>query len=412
MSVMTVRRATRVIFAGSLFALLAAGIGTITAASSGASTRASTRSITIGASLPLTGPLGGLGSDQEIGYRAEVNDVNRAGGIKIGGSKYKINLTILNNASTATTASNQARALVTRDGAIALLGGATPTISVPQADVATLLHVPFVTTNNPDDAFGSANAKGWKYAWDVFFKEETQAKTVAKWANVCPSNKKVALFNDTEKDGTFERPLYEAAVKADGDRVVGTYTFPPPTTTFSSFITSAKAAGAQIVIGQMLPTAGIALVKQMKSLGFHPDVVILAKAANAENWWKGLGSLATGSGMELTWSPAAHYPGTPQILKTWGKKLSVDTLASAVPDFGAAQVLLQAISRAGSTSAAKVNAAIAKTNGMFAVGHVKFLKNHTAVTRYLVGQWTHGKVVQVYPPVPGVKTECPMAGLR
>ena len=403
-----IRQVARVMFASSLFALLAAGIGAIPATSAGASAK----TITIGASLPLTGPLGGLGADQEIGYKAEVNDVNRAGGLEIGRTKYKINLKIMNNASTATTTSNQARALVTRDGAIALLGGATPTISVPQADVATLLHVPFVTTNNPDDAFGSANPRGWKYAWDMFFKEQTQAKVVAKWANVCSSNKKVALFTDTEKDGIFERPLYEAAAKSNGDSVVGTYTFPPPTTTFASFITSAKAAGAQIVIGQMLPTAGIALVKQMKSLGFHPDVVILTKAANAENWWKGLGSLATGSGMELTWSPAARYSGTAKILKTWGKKLSVDTLASAVPDFGAAQVLFHAITKAGTTNAAKVNAAIAKTNGKFAVGHVKFSKNHTAVTPYRVGQWVHGKVLQVYPPAPGVKTECPMPGLK
>jgi branched-chain amino acid transport system substrate-binding protein len=401
------RRAAKVLLGGSLGALLTVGIGTIPTVSG-----ATTRSITIGASLPLTGPLGGLGSDQLAGYQQAVNDVNASGGLKVGGVRYKVRLVHLDNASDPTTASQQVRDLVTKDGAIALLGGATPPIAIPEADAAEVLHVPFVTTNSPIDAFAGGNPSGWKYSWDVFFKEQNQAVAVAKLVNLCATNKKVAVFTDTEQDGVFQRPLYKAAVKADGDKVVGDYTFPVDTTDFTSFITAAKAAHAQIVIGQMTFPAGVALMKQMKSLGFAPRVSIIAKASNAENWVTSLGSLAEGSGMELTWSPAAKHPGTAHLMATLGKRLALVDLASAVPDYGAAQVLLDAIAKAGSTSASSINAAIGRTNANLVVGHVKFAKNHTAVTAYAVGQWQHGKVVQVYPPVAGSKLECPMAGLR
>ena len=137
---------------------------------------------------------------------------------------------------------------------------------------------------------------------------------------------------------------------------------------------------------------------------WHPPGEAAAGAA--------LGPLGEGSGMELTWSPDWKYPGTKHLEATLGKKLSLVDMASAVPDYGAAQVLLDAIKAAATTSAAKVNAAIAKTNRKLAVGHVAFAKNHTAVTGYAVGQWQHGKVVQVYPPVKGAKVECPMKGLK
>ena len=46
--------------------------------------------IVIGASLPLSGPLAGFGNYQKWGYETAVNDVNKAGGISIGGKKMPV----------------------------------------------------------------------------------------------------------------------------------------------------------------------------------------------------------------------------------------------------------------------------------------------------------------------------------
>ncbi len=401
------RRAGRLLLAGSIGAAALGAVGAVPSVSG-----ATGSTITIGASLPLTGPLGGLGSDQEAGYTQAVNDVNAAGGLKVHGVRHLVHLVVLDNASDSTTASQQARSLVLKDGAVALLGGATPPIAIPEALAAEVLRVPFVTTNSPVDAFAAGNKAGWNYAWDLFFKEQDQAVAVSHYVNLCSTNKKVALFTDTEQDGVFQRPLYLAALAKAGDRVVGDYTFPVSTTDFTSFVTKAKAAGAQIVVGQMILPAGVTLLKQMKALGFAPRVVIIAKASNAQSWVQALGSLSEGTGMELTWSPAWKNPGTAHVEATLGKRLGLVDLASAVPDYGAAQVLLNAISAAGTTAAAKVNAAIRATNATLVVGHVRFAKNHTAVLNYAVGQWQGKKAVQVYPSVAGAHLECPMAGLK
>lgn len=73
------------------------------------------------------------------------------------------------------------------------------------------------------------------------------------------SNKKVALFTDTEPDGVVERGLYKEAFAAAGLEIVGDYTFPVGTSDFSSFISDAKSKDADLVAGRMIPPDGIAL---------------------------------------------------------------------------------------------------------------------------------------------------------
>ncbi len=134
------------------------------------------------------------------------------------------------------------------------------------------------------------------------------------------TNHKIALFTDNEPDGVVERPLYKAAAAAAGDHVVGDFSFPVGTSDFTSFITKAKASGAQIVVGQMDPPDAVTLFKQMKSLGYAPKIGIIAKAGDFISWVHALGNLAEGSLLEAVWLPSWNYAGTAHIEATLGKK--------------------------------------------------------------------------------------------
>ena len=78
----------------------------------------------------------------------------------------------------------------------------------------------------------------------------------------------------------------------------------------------------------------------------------------------------------------------------------------------AAQVLLDAISTAGSTDATKINAAIARTNKTYTFGHIAFGADNVAQTPALMEQWQNGAAVQVYPPVSSAKLQFPAQGLQ
>ncbi len=368
--------------------------------------------ITLGASLSLTGALGSFGVDQRAGYQQAVADINAAGGVKIGGTGHQVKLVVLNNQSDPTTASQQVRDLVLKDGAQAVLGAGTPPITVPQALIAETLRVPYLTTNTPVGAFAAGNKSGWEYSWDMFFSEPEQAANIIAAVGRFPTNRKIALFTDNEPDGVVERPLYKAAAAAAGDQVVGDFSFPVGTTDFTSFITSAKAKGAQIVVGQMDPPDAVTLFKQMKSLGYAPKIGIVAKAADFVSWVDALGHIAEGTLLEAVWLPGWNYPGTAHVEATLGKKFdNLGDLGTATAAYSVAEVILNAFKRAGSTDASPVNNALASTNLTTPYGPVRFAKNHTATMGFAVAQWQGTKTVPVWPAVKGAKLEFPMAGL-
>ena len=343
--------------------------------------------IVIGTTLPLTGSLGALGQPLEAGYQQEIADVNAAGGIALGGTREKLTLVVLDNGSDPSTASSQAAELVQRDHAVALLGSATPQIVMPTAVVAEQLHVPFVTSQMPVEAFASGDKTGWTYSWDLFYDEQQQATDAAKALATAAGNKKIVLFTDNEPDSVVERPLYEAAFKADGLDVVGDYTFDVGTTDFSSFIADAKASGAQLLAGQLAPADGAALLKRLTSSGFRPKAAFLAGTSDAGYQPPSLGRLAAGALSAGYWSPGQASPGQLAIISpTLGKKYAGrPDYASAAVAYAVAEVLTDALTAAGSAKPAPLNAAIARTDARTTAGLVKFNQStHTAITAYHV----------------------------
>ena len=370
--------------------------------------------IVVGATLSLTGSLDVLGPPLEAGYRQEIAAVNAAGGIAVGGTREKLKLVVLDNGSDPSTAASQATELVRQDHAVALLGSATSQIVMPTALVAEQLRVPFLTSLMPVEAFASGDKTGWNYSWDLFYDEQQQAADAAKALASVPGDKKIVLFTDNEPDSVVERPLYQAAFTADGLDVVGDYTFPVGTTNFSAFIADAKAHGAQLLAGQLAAAGGVALWKQLKSSGFHPKAAFLAQASDSGYWWQSLGSLAQDTLSEGYWSPSQASPGQlAAITGTLGEKYAgTPDYAAAAVAYAVAQVLADALAKAGSTNAGKLNTAIAQTDARTTAGLIKFNQStHTATTPYYVTQWQNGKLVQVRPLAPGVTLAVPTAGL-
>jgi branched-chain amino acid transport system substrate-binding protein len=146
------------------FAAFAITASLVPGCSSGSGGHSSGGTITLGASLSLTGSLGSFGVDQQAGYQQEIADVNAVGGVTINGASHKVKLVVLNNQSDPTTAAQQMRDLVLKDGAQALLGAGTPPITVPEALIAETLHVPYLTTNTPVGAFAAGSRSGWTYS--------------------------------------------------------------------------------------------------------------------------------------------------------------------------------------------------------------------------------------------------------
>ncbi len=389
---------------------LALSIAACGAAGGGA---ASNQPVVIGATLPLTGPLSAVGPILKAAYQAAVDDVNAAGGIEVNGTKAKINLVILDNTSDPNTASSQATTLYLQDNAVALLGPFTPPLTIAVSNVAERLKRPLIATATPVEAWLAGRPSGWHYSWDVFFDENQQTNLVFQTANLTTTNKRVALFTDTEQDGITMGKLWLQKAPQYGYTIVYHAVFPVGTTNFSSQIAAAKAANAQVLISQMIPPDATALWKQMKSLSYNPIVAEGEKGASTSTWPQGLGSVAEGTICTNFWPRSSGYPGTSDLV---AKSHKAGFTASAetsgfVAGYSITQVLLDTIVRANSTSPDPLNTAIGQTDKTYTLGPIKFGTNHADSIPAIMVQWQNNTTVQVYPQVSGVTFEAPNKGL-
>ena len=369
--------------------------------------------IVIGASLPLTGGLAGFGPLIQAGYEDAVDQVNSAGGIELDGQTRQVELVIQDNASDATTAGDQARALILENGAVALLGSVSPPLNIPMSNVAEVEQVPFVTSLTPTRAWRAANADGWNYAWDLFFDELVMTDLQFQASDLVETNKKVALFTDNEEDGLTMGALWEEKAPEFGYDIVSHAEFPVGTSDFSGFINEAKAAGAEIVIAQMLPPDAFALWKQMKALQFVPQVAFCEKCATTGAFQKELGELAEGT-MSADYFPLEANEDSDRLTEAYVDQFGQNVdLSSVIVAQTAASVLLQAIAAAGSTDADAINEAIGATDGDFAAGAISFNDENVADITPISAQWQGPAMVQVYPESDTSATlQAPVAGLQ
>jgi branched-chain amino acid transport system substrate-binding protein len=391
-------------------ALLALGIAACGGAGSGA---ASNQTIVIGATLPLSGPLAVVGPILKAAYQAAVDDANAAGGIQVNGAKAKINLVILDNTSDPNLASSQATTLYLQDNAVALLGPFTPPLTIAVSNVAERLKRPLIATTTPVEAWLAGRPSGWQYSWNIFFDENQQTNMVFQTANLTTTNKRVALFTDTEQDGVTMGKLWLQKAPQYGYTIVYHAVFPVGTTNFSSQIAAAKAANAQVLISQMIPPDATALWKQMKSLSYSPIVAEAEKGASTSTWPQGLGPIAEGALITGFWSKSLGYPGTNDLIAKAVKAgySNGNEQSGFVAAYSITQVLQDAIVRANSTDPDKLNTAIGQTDKTYTLGPIKFGSNHADAIPAIMLQWQNSNTVQVYPQVSGVTFQAPAQGL-
>ena len=367
--------------------------------------------IKIGASLPLTGPLAGFGAVLQDGYQAAVDEVNGSGGIAVDGSTRPIELVILDSASDPNTVAEQTKTLVLQDEVVGLLGSVSPGLTIPASNIADLEKVPLVSTLTPNQAWKAGNAAGWQYAWNLFLDEAQLVEISFAAADLATTNKKVAIFADTEEDGIATGGLWESEAARYGYEVVYRADFPALTTDFTAFINQAKSAGAEVLLGTMIPPDSFALWKQMKALAYTPQVAFCQKCNSQAAFQAELGELAEGTSVAYLAAPADSGPYAElraRFAEVYGD--TVD-LSSALASYSAARVLLDAIAAAGSTDAAAVNDAIAATDTEYPIGPVRFDDEHAYAAQVAALQWHGAAQVQVYPAGAGTLAT-PVAGLK
>jgi branched-chain amino acid transport system substrate-binding protein len=371
--------------------------------------------ILIGASVPLTGTFAAFGGYLRWGYTHAVDQINAEGGIVVDGVAHPVRLVVLDDESNPDVTATNVERLILQDHVTALLSSSTPPLVNPGALVAERYHVPMVACSDPIASFEAAHR--WTYVWDIFFYDPNLAaapfRMLAQYH--VKTNHKVAIVADNSPDGLeVGGKLWPAVARRYGYKVVYQQLFPVGTTAFGNTVEHLKASGADIVLVDTDTPTAIDLRRQMHQYGFTPKLLDIEKGAEPEQYAKALGRLADGTIVGGYWSPDSPYPGAHALAVAYQRETHQPWSQHIADSYTAALVLLQAIARAHALSASAINAAIARTNGVYPVGPIRFdhpATPHAAPLPITEDQWQNGEIVVVWPkdratgrflyPIPG-----------
>ncbi len=107
--------------------------------------------IKIGINAPITGDIPKVGEGSKFAAEMWLEDVEAAGGLDVGGTKYTVELVIEDNESKAESATKANTKMITQDEVLVIVGPQSSKQAVPAGEVANNYSTPMVSpwSTNP-----------------------------------------------------------------------------------------------------------------------------------------------------------------------------------------------------------------------------------------------------------------------
>ena len=255
---------------------------------------AAEKTLNIGVLGPLSGGAAQYGVELQRGAEMRADEINKAGGLKIGGDVYKLKLISYDHKGQAAEAATAANKLVFQDKVKYIIGnavGATcnaaQTVTEPQKVIFTFV------------CWGTSNLGPDKpYSFRALLSQWEAAEPFYRWVKEKhPNIKRVAVISPNDTSGLDTNTAVVKAVKALGYELVAEETYERGTKDFYPILTKMLAQKPDMIDVAAAPPAEAALlVKQARELGFkgakgwtagtNPyNLIQVAGKENAEGVW-------------------------------------------------------------------------------------------------------------------------------
>ncbi|MEM2385197.1 MAG: ABC transporter substrate-binding protein [Candidatus Bathyarchaeia archaeon] len=391
--------------------------------------------VKIGNLASMTGQMAAYGGPAAWAIRKCVEDVNRLGGLTVGGRKLPVKLIQYDDSSDPTKAVALAEQLVFQDKVhVVLTNPGPPIIHIPVSKVADKLKVPFLVDGVMEPWW---EAGPYKYAWALgpvlimpipegdFRAGKPGYQAIINYllfTNMFRdrTNGKVALFAPDDADGRAWYDLVTKVLKEAGYTIVGLEKrlgqYAPGTMDFTPIIREWKDVGAEILWGLSIGADFATMWRQANTLGWKPKMVLDGRSLKNLDDVLAIGDPKLAIGLAdpfNVWSPyipyKSYYGGRTnmQLAEEWTKetgKAWTDCLSA----YSWAETVCRIIELAGSLDPEKINEAFYKVDVIaMAFGRVKFIPEwHYNPQPLYVGQWIveDGKLKMeiVWSPIPDV----------
>jgi branched-chain amino acid transport system substrate-binding protein len=374
------------------------------------------QTVKVGAIYPLSGNAASAGNYSKAAIELAVEIVNNdhpelqdlplaAGSGLPGLGGAKIDVVFADNQGTPAAGQNQALRLITEEKVVALIGAYQSGITVTTSAMAERHGIPFIT---PESVAANLTERGFKWffratpvagdfarAYSDFLKEQKAAGQKAA---------SIAIVNENTEYGNSVASVIREVFAKEGHNVTQVIPYSANTTDVQPQVLQLKEKNPDVVIFVSYTSDAILYAKTMKDLNWKPAIMIADNAGfNDPSFVSTSGALVEGLVNRSSFAPGKPGTLSAAVNELYKKKTNVDLDDASARAMQGMLILADAINRAGSTEAAKIQAALRATDlkaNQVVTGYngVKFDdKGQNILASSLITQMQGGKYVPVWP---------------
>ena len=356
-------------------------------------------SVKIGYAVSKTGVnAAGAGVTTIPNYKLWVDDVNKAGGLKLpDGSQLPIEITEYDDRSAAEEAVRAIERLATQDKVDFILPPWGTGFNLAIAPLMDRLGYPQLAVTAVTDKAPEFAAR-WKKSFWLLGGGSDYAKSLAGVMATARDagtiNNKVAMISVADGFGIDLVNGARPALTEAGFELAYDKTYPLGTTDFGTLVNEAQASGADTFIAFSYPPGSFALTKQAQVVSFNPKVFYLGVGIAFPIYPK-----MNDGNVEGVMSLGGVDTGSEEIASYFERHTALngqppDSWASAVT-YASLQMLQQAIERKGLDRDA-VSQELSSGEFETILGTIRMEDNQLR-TLWWTGQWQDGKFVAIAP---------------
>lgn len=322
--------------------------------------------VKIGHVGPLTGSIAHLGKDNENGARLAVEEINAAG-LKINGKAIKLQLVTEDDAGDPKIGTSVAQKLVDAK-VVGIVGHLNSGVSIPASKIYNDAGITQISPSSTNPQF---TLQGFKVTYRVVATDAQQGPALASYTNKVLKAKKVAIIDDATAYGKGLADEFEKAAKAAGITIVAREATNDKATDFKAILTRVKGRAPDVIMYGGMDATGGPLAKQAGELGIKAKIVGGDGVCTDK-----VASLAGPAVSNIVCSEAgmalSKMDKGADFAKKYEARFKSPVQIYAPFTYDAVYVLVDAMKRAKSTTAAAVLAQMPSTNYPGVIGNIAF----------------------------------------
>lgn len=344
---------------------------------------AADKSLDIGIVTARTGPLAAPGKFQQNGFQLAVDELNKAGGVKIGVDTYQLALKIYDTHCNAAEGASAMQRLVNIDHVPVVLGEVCSPTAAAEAPVAADYSVPLIlTVPTAPDLTKQGNSFLFRVNADTDQLNKALAAYVAEnhWSPLAV----IAWNNDAGRGGVNGMKALlpkDVAVGYVGYFDVGTVDF-------SSDVTNIRKSGARAVMLLMDEEPGALAIRQIRDASL--DVQLVGTLAmGSDRFLKRLDAkYLDGMVQYNAFPPGAPSPHIQEFGKTYRTHFGEEAHGFAAQSYDGLLLAVKAMQAAGTaTDGAAIQKAISGLSFDGVIGRIQFDGDRQAHPPVYITQW-------------------------